>query len=83
MRALSEQLIPPTWIATAGPSDDGEPRYSLKCGLNRRRMLRGVGRRAFGPCIRVPGGVYLMRRNNRMPAAPNRQWLVGGSTTVG
>ena len=33
--------------------------------------------------IRVPGGVYLMRRHSRMPAAPNRQRVVGGSTTVG
>jgi hypothetical protein len=32
--------------------------------------LRGVRLRAFGPCIWVPRGVYLMmRRHSRMPAS--------------
>jgi hypothetical protein len=39
--------------------------------LNRRRNLRGAGLRVFGPCTRVPRGVYLMRRHSRMSAAPD------------
>ena len=43
----------------------------------------GVRLHAFGPCIRVRRGVYLIRWHSRMPAAPARQWVVGGRMTVG
>ena len=51
--------------------------------LNRRRMLRGVGLRAFALAYGCRAEFYPMRRHSRMPAAPDRQRVVGGSTTVG
>src|ERR1700760_2586423 len=47
-----------------GP-DRGGPTGAPPLTLNGRRMLRGVGHRASGPCIRVPG------RGSDVPVQPD------------